>query len=350
MLTIQDDYLVHYGVKGQKWGVRRYQNEDMSLTMQGREHYGIGKGGTRGLFRVGKNLKKTMKQVSGSVVDRTKDRVSEMRGPKHMSDAELNERIKRMRQESEYNRLKRELEGGGNQNNGGGGKKGGDKKHPYLSKALMMPVAAAIGVGVGALAKEKVNAFLDHRADIKLKTFMETAKDSESSLTLNKLLESARRSAETAGHPMDNAPDVKEIVASNRFERVKKSMFGGSSKKDKFYSKTSVDSPSLNRRGKFLDTFGVDVSTDALARRNSEMDAYKKAFRKKSVSDFIKSTASDGEKFISKTSLDRPNLKSRRKSLNINMLASERFESRKDLEEYKKLFGSAYNSHKRRKK
>lgn len=31
--------LYHYGVKGQKWGVRRYQNEDGSLTNAGKERY-----------------------------------------------------------------------------------------------------------------------------------------------------------------------------------------------------------------------------------------------------------------------------------------------------------------------
>ena len=31
--------LYHYGVKGQKWGVRRYQNEDGSLTPAGKERY-----------------------------------------------------------------------------------------------------------------------------------------------------------------------------------------------------------------------------------------------------------------------------------------------------------------------
>lgn len=33
------DELYHHGVKGQKWGVRRYQNSDGSLTAEGKEHY-----------------------------------------------------------------------------------------------------------------------------------------------------------------------------------------------------------------------------------------------------------------------------------------------------------------------
>lgn len=36
------DTLYHHGIKGQKWGIRRWQNEDGSLTSAGREHYGYG--------------------------------------------------------------------------------------------------------------------------------------------------------------------------------------------------------------------------------------------------------------------------------------------------------------------
>ena len=32
------EYLEHHGIKGQKWGVRRYQNEDGTLTEAGKKH------------------------------------------------------------------------------------------------------------------------------------------------------------------------------------------------------------------------------------------------------------------------------------------------------------------------
>lgn len=35
------DELTHWGVKGMKWGVRRYQNKDGSLTPAGKKRYGV---------------------------------------------------------------------------------------------------------------------------------------------------------------------------------------------------------------------------------------------------------------------------------------------------------------------
>ena len=46
------DELYHHGIKGQKWGLRRYQNDDGSLTPAGRARYG-NEIGERGLKKQG---------------------------------------------------------------------------------------------------------------------------------------------------------------------------------------------------------------------------------------------------------------------------------------------------------
>lgn len=38
---VSSDFLAHYGIKGQEWGKRRFQNEDGSLTPEGRKRYGL---------------------------------------------------------------------------------------------------------------------------------------------------------------------------------------------------------------------------------------------------------------------------------------------------------------------
>lgn len=39
MIIIYDQELYHYGVKGMKWGIRRYQNKDGTLTSKGKKRY-----------------------------------------------------------------------------------------------------------------------------------------------------------------------------------------------------------------------------------------------------------------------------------------------------------------------
>ena len=41
MNELEQNYLEHHGILGQKWGIRRYQNPDGSLTAAGRKRYGI---------------------------------------------------------------------------------------------------------------------------------------------------------------------------------------------------------------------------------------------------------------------------------------------------------------------
>ena len=43
----EDDSLEHFGIKGQKWGVRRFENTDGSLTEAGKERYRSAGGGNK---------------------------------------------------------------------------------------------------------------------------------------------------------------------------------------------------------------------------------------------------------------------------------------------------------------
>ena len=69
---MNDEVLVHHGIKGQRWGVRRFQNADGSLTVAGRRRYGNGASGSKGeaassrkgLTEVQKNRLKTAAKVA----------------------------------------------------------------------------------------------------------------------------------------------------------------------------------------------------------------------------------------------------------------------------------------------
>lgn len=54
----QEEYLAHHGVIGQKWGVRRYQNYDGSLTALGRKHRGLGEKSSKAVDTIDKAIKK----------------------------------------------------------------------------------------------------------------------------------------------------------------------------------------------------------------------------------------------------------------------------------------------------
>lgn len=65
-----DDYLAHHGIKGQRWGIRRYQNADGSLTAEGREKYGQQGWEARQMYKRGTISKDQYKQAkkAGNII------------------------------------------------------------------------------------------------------------------------------------------------------------------------------------------------------------------------------------------------------------------------------------------
>lgn len=70
--------LSHYGIQGQKWGIRRFQNADGSYTQEGKERYG--RGITGGLFNKNKVKLKALKEESYKAVQSNKELLTELSG------------------------------------------------------------------------------------------------------------------------------------------------------------------------------------------------------------------------------------------------------------------------------
>lgn len=103
------DELYHHGVKGQRWGFRRYQNKDGSLTPAGRRRANKLKEQYEKI--TGKPLKKKpIKAVKTVDQDQNKNEPKKI---KDMSDNELRERFNRLNMEKQVGQLEKDLEPAG---------------------------------------------------------------------------------------------------------------------------------------------------------------------------------------------------------------------------------------------
>ena len=113
-----ENELMHWGIKGMKWGVRRYQNKDGSLTPAGKKRYDKEMAKLKEEEKIAKNKLRTQAKLN-KLDEKRKEIAARKSGKpiakstkqhskpsvKDMSDEELRQTVNRLLMEQQYAKL-----------------------------------------------------------------------------------------------------------------------------------------------------------------------------------------------------------------------------------------------------
>ena len=117
-----ENALMHWGTKGMRWGIRRYQNKDGSLTPAGKKRYDKEMGKLKAEEKVLKNRQRTQDKINkletkrkeiqalreGKTISKEPEKKPAKRSIKDLSDDELRAVVNRLSLEKQYAQLKPE--------------------------------------------------------------------------------------------------------------------------------------------------------------------------------------------------------------------------------------------------
>lgn len=191
--------LMHYGIKGMRWGIRRYQNKDGSLTPAGKKRYAEDAPESEAP-KVSEDYKKARRSI------------------KEMSDAELTEAVRRLETEKRYRDLNPEKVSAG-------------KK--FVEKVLK-PVATDV-------AKTTLKSYLDKQLKKALGTDQESdvdrLKKAVEKLRLQRDLDDLRKNA-TLKNDVERERLKKKL---EEYKRANEPADGKSSDKEKGETQTEIE-------------------------------------------------------------------------------------------------------------
>lgn len=128
---MHEQYLMHWGIKGQKWGIRRYQNEDGSYTSRGKQR---------------------RKEKEEANYHEDYKRAHDKKPVSQMSDKELRDRNARLQSEKQYKELT--------------SKKRYDKAKKFIKEALWISATTTALSAAFIKNKKMVNSFIDDHLDL----------------------------------------------------------------------------------------------------------------------------------------------------------------------------------------
>lgn len=178
---MEENELYHHGVKGQKWGVRRYQNADGSLTTAGQKKAAAlrrkytklsGDDPNYGYSRKGTNMKIKYKNLTGKNISRypVSESPKKTQKPKttknaksikDLSNEELRQKTERMSLEKDYLDAKRNLSSLNPKQESAGKKFVGT-----VGKKIVMP---AVTEGAKRAVQNYAQAWIQKKLGVKVK-------------------------------------------------------------------------------------------------------------------------------------------------------------------------------------